>query len=153
MQIKEENMVEDISNLLNTGEVPNLFDSGEQASIGENIRSKAKKAKMDGSRQDLYAFFLQEVKAHLHIVLAFSPVGDAFRNRLRLFPSLVTCMTINWFAQWPHDALESVAEKYLEVRFLAGCHRIILSREIIWLTLRVSLLIHLHFLAADATAC
>ena len=115
MQIKEENMVEDISNLLNTGEVPNLFDSGEQASIGENIRSKAKKAKMDGSRQDLYNFFLQEVKAHLHIVLAFSPVGDAFRNRLRLFPSLVTCMTINWFAQWPHDALESVAEKYLEV--------------------------------------
>lgn len=31
-------MVEDISNLLNTGEVPNLFDSGEQAGIGENIR-------------------------------------------------------------------------------------------------------------------
>eukprot|EP00951_Prasinocladus_malaysianus_P016792 scaffold131431_cov40-Prasinocladus_malaysianus.AAC.1 len=38
MQIKEEVMVEDISNLLNTGEVPNLFDSGEQAGIGENVR-------------------------------------------------------------------------------------------------------------------
>ena len=28
-QILEESMVEDISNLLNTGEVPNLFDTGE----------------------------------------------------------------------------------------------------------------------------
>uniref|UniRef100_A0A061R4I5 Dynein heavy chain 9 n=2 Tax=Tetraselmis sp. GSL018 TaxID=582737 RepID=A0A061R4I5_9CHLO len=114
MQITDEAMVEDISNLLNTGEVPNLFDSGEQAGIGENIRAKAKKAKMDGSRQQLYAFFVQEVKAHLHVVLAFSPVGEDFRNRLRLFPSLVTCTTINWFAVWPHDALWSVAERTLE---------------------------------------
>lgn len=29
-QIKEEAMIEDISNLLNTGEVPNLFDASDQ---------------------------------------------------------------------------------------------------------------------------
>lgn len=35
--------------------------------------------------------------------------GDAFRNRLRMFPSLVNCSTIDWFSGWPKDALRSVA--------------------------------------------
>jgi dynein heavy chain, axonemal len=31
-------------------------------------------------------------------VLAFSPIGDAFRDRLRAFPSLINCCTIDWCA-------------------------------------------------------
>ncbi len=55
--------MEDISNLLNTGEVPNLFDTGEALAIGESVRNRAKAARMDGSRADLFAFFVQEVRA------------------------------------------------------------------------------------------
>lgn len=43
-----------------------------------------------------------------------SPIGDAFRNRLRMFPSLINCCTIDWFHAWPEDALEMVAHKFLE---------------------------------------
>lgn len=43
-----------------------------------------------------------------------SPVGDAFRNRLRMFPSLINCCTIDWFQTWPADALEMAANKFLE---------------------------------------
>ena len=43
-----------------------------------------------------------------------SPIGDAFRNRLRMFPSLINCCTIDWFQAWPDDALEMVANKFLE---------------------------------------
>lgn len=43
-----------------------------------------------------------------------SPIGDAFRNRLRMFPSLINCCTIDWFQVWPLDALEMVAHKFLE---------------------------------------
>ena len=32
-----------------------------------------------------------------------------FRSRLRQFPSLVTCCTIDWFSEWPDEALKSVA--------------------------------------------
>jgi dynein heavy chain len=32
---------------------------------------------------------------------------------LRQFPSLVNCCTIDWFTEWPPDALSSVAEKFL----------------------------------------
>ncbi|GFH31516.1 uncharacterized protein HaLaN_30577, partial [Haematococcus lacustris] len=104
-QILQESMVEDINNLLNTGEVPNLFDVGEALAIGEAVRSKAKAVRMDSSRADLFAYFVQEVRRNLHVVLCFSPVGDAFRERLRKFPSLVTCTTIDWFTVWPDDAL------------------------------------------------
>lgn len=38
-----------------------------------------------------------------------SPVGDAFRRRCRMFPSLVNCTTIDWFSNWPTEALYSVA--------------------------------------------
>eukprot|EP00879_Flechtneria_rotunda_P027853 GHRR01029880.1.p3 GENE.GHRR01029880.1~~GHRR01029880.1.p3 ORF type:complete len:106 (-),score=24.04 GHRR01029880.1:618-935(-) len=49
---------------------------------------------------------------HLHLVLCFSPVGDAFRQRLRMFPSLVNCTTIDWFSEWPSEALTSVARSF-----------------------------------------
>ncbi len=40
-------------------------------------------------------------------------VGNAFRERLRKFPSLVNCTTIDWFSEWPADALKSVASHFL----------------------------------------
>ena len=50
-------------------------------------------------------------RANLHLVLAMSPVGGALRERLRRFPSLVSCTTIDWFPVWPHDALRGVAAR------------------------------------------
>ncbi|KAF6266164.1 dynein heavy chain 9 [Scenedesmus sp. NREL 46B-D3] len=112
-QIKDESFVEDLSNLLNTYEVPNLIGSGDLAGIIENMRPRAKQAGMDGSRDQLYNFFVQEVRRNLHVVLSFSPVGDAFRERLRKFPSLVNCTTLDWFTAWPRDALATVATNFL----------------------------------------
>lgn len=62
----------------------------------------------------MYNFFIERVKSNLHMVLAMSPIGDAFRSRLRMFPSLINCCTIDWFMAWPEDALEMVARKFLE---------------------------------------
>jgi dynein heavy chain len=47
-------------------------------------------------------------------VLAMSPIGTGFRNKLRMFPSLVNACTIDWFTEWPEDALEKVATNFLE---------------------------------------
>lgn len=49
----------------------------------------------------------------MHIVLCFSPIGESLRNRIRNFPSLVNCTTIDWFSEWPRDALDSVAKRFL----------------------------------------
>jgi len=53
--------------------------------------------KMDATPLAMYNYFIDRVKQNLHIVLAMSPIGDAFRNRLRMFPSLINCCTIDWF--------------------------------------------------------
>lgn len=53
----------------------------------------------------LFNFFVNRCRENLHMILAFSPIGDAFRNRMRKFPSLINCCTIDWFSAWPDDAL------------------------------------------------
>ena len=86
-QIKRETMVEDINNMLNSGEVPNLFPNDEKVAICEAVRPFAKevygRAAQDMTQIALYSFFVTRVRSQLHIVLAFSPIGDAFRDRLR----------------------------------------------------------------------
>ena len=70
--------------------------------------------KIDSNPLALYGYFIERVKANLHIILTFSPIGDALRNRLRSFPSFIACTTIDWFHPWPEDALEMVANTFLE---------------------------------------
>jgi len=48
-----------------------------------------------------------------NFVVIFSPIGEIFRARLRMFPSLITCCTIDWFSEWPDEALQSVANMFL----------------------------------------
>ncbi|NXN55853.1 DYH3 protein, partial [Rynchops niger] len=115
-QIKDEAFVEDINMLLNTGDVPNIFATDEKAEIVEKMQGAARmeNRKIEATPLAMYNFFIERVKKNLHIVLAMSPIGDAFRNRLRMFPSLINCCTIDWFQTWPTDALEMVANKFLE---------------------------------------
>ncbi|XP_062316503.1 dynein axonemal heavy chain 12 [Osmerus eperlanus] len=115
-QIKEEAFLEDVDSVLNTGEVPNLFAVDEKQEIIEAVRpiAQAGNKSVEFSPLALFAFFVTRCRANLHIVVAFSPIGDAFRNRLRQFPSLINCCTIDWFQPWPEEALERVANKFLE---------------------------------------
>lgn len=47
------------------------------------------------------------------MIIAMSPLGNAFTTRLRMFPSLVSCCTINWFTEWPEEALLGVGKGQL----------------------------------------
>ncbi|UYV81318.1 DNAH6 [Cordylochernes scorpioides] len=109
-QVVREEFLEDINNILNSGEVPSLFEPDEFEKVLLNVRLAAKAAGIGETRDDLYNFFVSRVRQNLHIVLAMSPVGSAFRVRCRMFPSLVNCCTIDWFNEWPYEALLSVAE-------------------------------------------
>ncbi|XP_029975539.1 dynein heavy chain 12, axonemal [Salarias fasciatus] len=115
-QIKDEAFLEDVDSVLNTGEVPNLFAIDEKQEIMETVRpiAQAGNKNVELSPLSLFAFFVARCKENLHIVVAFSPIGDAFRNRLRQFPSLINCCTIDWYQPWPEEALERVANSFLE---------------------------------------
>ncbi|CAB0031813.1 unnamed protein product [Trichogramma brassicae] len=92
-----EEFLEDINNTLNSGEVPNLFEADELERAIIATRPAAKEA--------------GRVRNYLHLMLCMSPVGEAFRRRCRMFPSLVNCCTIDWYSKWPNEALLSVAVK------------------------------------------
>lgn len=61
----------------------------------------------------IYLFLIQRVRSNMHVILCMSPIGDAFRNRLRQYPSLINCTTIDWFLPWPREALLEVGNKFL----------------------------------------
>ena len=65
------------------------------------------------NKASVFSYFISKVRDRLHIVLCLSPSGDEFRARLRTYPSLLTCMSIVWFHQWPRSALLDVSKKIL----------------------------------------
>ena len=60
-------------------------------------QNKVSIQQMDNTPTDLYNKFTQRIRLHLHIILAFSPIGNNLRNQLRMFPALINCCTIDWF--------------------------------------------------------
>jgi len=116
-QIILEAFLEDVNNVLNNGEIPNLYSAPEDImNIMDNMREVNKNVPgfKNFGDNEIWLDFLNKCKQNVHIVLAMSPIGDDFKRRLRMFPSLVNCCAIDWFLGWPQQALRSVAEHFLK---------------------------------------
>ncbi|TRY86535.1 hypothetical protein DNTS_031645, partial [Danionella cerebrum] len=113
-QIVDETFLEDINNILSSGEVPNLYKSDELDEVQNALSDAARKDNIQETPDALFSYLIERVRNNLHIVLCMSPVGDPFRNRIRQYPALVNCTTIDWFSEWPRDALMEVAERCLD---------------------------------------
>ncbi len=77
-------------------QVPNLFPKDELSGVLDEVRGAAKAAGAGETQDALYQFWLERVRTNLHVILCLSPVGEAFRERCRMFPGLVNCTTIDW---------------------------------------------------------
>ncbi|KAI8425213.1 hypothetical protein MSG28_007028, partial [Choristoneura fumiferana] len=86
-QVAEERFLVLINDLLASGEIPELLADDEIENIINGVRGE--------------------------VVLCFSPVGATLRVRARKFPSLVNCTAINWFHEWPAEALRSVSKRFI----------------------------------------
>ena len=107
--------LEDISNLLITGEIPNLFPREEMEQIKADIIQKEMI-----TDEDPWKVFINRIKNHLHIILVFSPYGTSFRESMLAYPALRTEVTIDWYMPWSNEALESVGRASLLRGALAG---------------------------------
>jgi dynein heavy chain len=112
-QFKYESFVEDINSILNNGEVPNLYPQEDQMAIVEAVLPDARKAGKAESNASVFSFFVERCKINIHVVLCMSPIGGGFRTRLRQFPSLISCTTIDWFTGWSGEALVQVGTRFL----------------------------------------
>lgn len=81
--------------------------------IKNKLSKEASKAGISPTNEAIYRFLIQRVRANLHLILCMSPIGEAFRNRLRQYPALINCTTIDWFHEWPREALLEVGNKFL----------------------------------------
>uniref|UniRef100_H2ZRC4 AAA+ ATPase domain-containing protein n=1 Tax=Ciona savignyi TaxID=51511 RepID=H2ZRC4_CIOSA len=116
-EIKDEGFLEYMNNVLASGEVSNLFARDEIDEITQELVPvmKAEYPRRPPTNENLYEYFLSRVRANLHVVLCFSPVGEKFQNRALKFPALISGCTMDWFLRWPRDALIQVAQYFLEV--------------------------------------
>jgi dynein heavy chain len=112
-QIVDERFLVLINDFLSSGWVPDLFPADELDAVFSALRNEAKAAGVPDSPKTMLEFFVQRVRANLHLALCFSPVGAAFRTRARRFPGIFSCTAIDWFHSWPREALVSVAQRFL----------------------------------------
>jgi len=113
-QVAEEKFLVLINDLLSSGEIPGLFGKDEKDEVIDGVRGEVKAAGEDDTYQNCWNFFIKRVRENLKVVLCFSPVGDTLRARARMFPAVVNCTSIDWFHDWPYDALVSVSAQFLE---------------------------------------
>uniref|UniRef100_G1PVX8 Dynein axonemal heavy chain 9 n=2 Tax=Myotis lucifugus TaxID=59463 RepID=G1PVX8_MYOLU len=113
-QVADEKFLVLINDLLASGEVPDLYSDDEVESIISNVRNEVKSQGLVDNRENCWKFFIDRVRRQLKVALCFSPVGNKLRVRSRKFPAIVNCTAIDWFHEWPQQALESVSLRFLQ---------------------------------------
>uniref|UniRef100_A0A8B9IAP8 Dynein axonemal heavy chain 9 n=1 Tax=Anser brachyrhynchus TaxID=132585 RepID=A0A8B9IAP8_9AVES len=113
MQVADEQFLVLVNDFLASGEIPDLFPDDEVENIINSVRNEVKGQGLVDSRDTCWKFFIERVRRQLKVALCFSPVGSKLRVRSRRFPAIVSCAAIDWFQEWPREALESVSLRFL----------------------------------------
>nr|XP_056713421.1 dynein axonemal heavy chain 11 [Euleptes europaea] len=113
-QVPDERFLVLINDLLASGEVPDLFSDEDMDAVIAGIRNEIRGSGLVDTRENCWKFFLDRVRLQLKIILCFSPVGSTLRVRARKFPAIVNCTAIDWFHEWPQEALLSVSRRFIE---------------------------------------
>lgn len=94
-QIIDMKMLEDINNILNTGDVPNLYSHEDTEDMNRVARRDCQEKNIELTPINLFNQYLTAVKKNMHVVFAMSPANVTFRQNLLNFPSLTNCNTID----------------------------------------------------------
>ncbi|KAL4464296.1 hypothetical protein ABPG72_011341 [Tetrahymena utriculariae] len=113
-QIINEQMLEDLNSILNSGDVTNLYQEKDIEEIVDACKSECIKRNLQPNKMNVFSQYLRRVTNNIHLVIAMSPLSSMFSTRLRMFPSLVNCCTLDWFTEWPEEALIGVGKGQLQ---------------------------------------
>ncbi|MEE6466367.1 hypothetical protein FKM82_006924 [Ascaphus truei] len=113
-QVPDERFLVLINDLLASGDVPDLFSEEDIDGIISGIRNEVRSLGLIDSKDTCWKFFLDRVRLQLKVILCFSPVGSTLRVRARKFPAIVNCTAIDWFHEWPQEALQSVSRRFIQ---------------------------------------
>ncbi|EFN74153.1 Dynein heavy chain 7, axonemal [Camponotus floridanus] len=112
----KDSFLSDISCLLSTGELADLFSVEDKQSIIETTRLHAQGGDQNAeiSARSVMRYFMEQCKNRLHFVLCFSPTNSAFRTYLCSYPNLAKHCTVNCYQIWPDQALLEIAVKHMK---------------------------------------
>ncbi|XP_077407169.1 dynein axonemal heavy chain 9 isoform X2 [Vanacampus margaritifer] len=113
-QVADERFLVLVNDLLASGEIPDLFPDDEVENIIGSVRPEVRCSGLMDTRENCWKFFIDRVRRQLKVALCFSPVGSKLRVRSRKFPAVVNCTAIDWFHEWPQEALECVSFRFLQ---------------------------------------
>ncbi|XP_043117616.1 dynein axonemal heavy chain 11 [Puntigrus tetrazona] len=113
-QIPEDRFLVIISTLISSGDIPDLLSEEEVDGVRKAVRSEVRELGLLDNNDNCWSFFMNRVRQQLKVVLCMSPVGNSLRLRARRFPALLNCTTLDWFQEWPPEALQSVSLKFLQ---------------------------------------
>ncbi|CAD8081115.1 unnamed protein product [Paramecium sonneborni] len=100
-QIKDQNL-EQICNLINFGEMQNLYTSEDKNKLIEDLNEY----------HINYSQFVNQTHQNLHFILSINPNGEQFRNRIRQFPTLINNTSLDYFTEWPQEALIETQQQF-----------------------------------------
>jgi dynein heavy chain, axonemal len=63
-----------------------LYAAEDLEAIATACRVDCQRRRIPPTKLNLFAQYLNRVRANVHVVLCMSPIGEAFRDRLRMFP-------------------------------------------------------------------
>ena len=67
------------------------------------------------NEMNAFTYYLNRIKSKLRVILIMNPKEDKFAERIRMFPSLTKCCSIDWISEWPEEALKKVARGKLSL--------------------------------------
>jgi len=94
-QIVDDKQLEDLNNVLNTADVPNIYEVHDYEDMNKRAKKDCQELGLEQTPVNLFAQYIKAVRKNVHIVLAMSPMSDKFRANLMMFPTLVNCTTID----------------------------------------------------------
>eukprot|EP00940_MAST-03C_sp_MAST-3C-sp2_P002393 g2393.t1 len=114
--IDDASCLECVNSLLTTGEVADLFSLDQILAMCADLEQHFEEERPNqlATRENMIRFFYDNVRDNLHVVLAFSPLRSTFTDWAHAFPGIYKCTTIDWFLDWPVEALTAVARHIVE---------------------------------------
>lgn len=71
-----ESFLEDLNNILSSGDVPNIYEAEDLDSIYMSVRHAVMEMNLPATKANLFACYQKRVRSNLHIVVVMSPVGE-----------------------------------------------------------------------------
>lgn len=97
--------LERMNALLASGEVPGLFEGDEYNSLISACKEGFGGGKVMETEEEIYRKFIKNVQRNLHVVFTMNPANPDFSNRAGSSPAIFNRCVIDWFGEWPNEAL------------------------------------------------